>query len=99
MGQRELARILGISSNQMNRYENGLNNPTAVMLIRLSEELGVSIDYLLGRSDDPLGYRGEDLSQEERKLLEAYSIGDGSTLFRMVYERLQKQEESSAHEG
>lgn len=90
LGQRQLARIVGVSSNQMNRYENGLSIPSTVILIHIANKLGVSLDYLVGRSDDPLGYHGQELHPDERVLLEAYSTGDSTTMFMLMYERLKK---------
>ncbi|WP_025692835.1 helix-turn-helix domain-containing protein [Paenibacillus zanthoxyli] len=51
--QQELANMLHITQATYSRYESGdLDIPTAV-LITLSKFYGVSIDYLLGQTDNP----------------------------------------------
>ena len=51
--QNDLAKILFVSQNTYSRYENGLSQLTAETLILLADFYNVSIDYLLGRSNDP----------------------------------------------
>ena len=51
--QRELADVLNVSQNTYSQYENGVIELTAGNLIRLADFYGVSVDYLLGRTDDP----------------------------------------------
>ena len=45
--QKQLAGFLGIRFEQLNKYESGLNNPPVVMLVKLSEALDTTVDYLL----------------------------------------------------
>lgn len=49
MTQAELARNLGISRSMVNKYCKGLSAPSAALIVRISEVLGVSTDVLLGR--------------------------------------------------
>lgn len=51
--QRELAAVLNVSQNTYSQYENGVIELTADNLIRLAEFYGVSVDYLLGRTENP----------------------------------------------
>lgn len=51
--QREVADILGVSQNTYSQYENGVIALTAEVLIRLADYYGVSIDYLLDRTNNP----------------------------------------------
>ena len=88
LGQRELARSCGISSNQMNRYEQGVSDPTSRLLIIIADELGVTTDYLLGRSDDPRFFAPDSLREDERKLLDAYTVGDMTTLVKLASDRV-----------
>ena len=48
LSQHELGRRCGFSSNQINRYEKHLIEPTISSLHAISRELDVSADYLLG---------------------------------------------------
>ena len=53
MTQAQMGRILACSQRVYSNYERGdLDIPTAV-LIRLADYYGVSVDYLLGRMDNP----------------------------------------------
>ncbi len=49
--QKEVAKILSVSQNTYSQYENGVIALTAEVLIKLSDFYGVSIDYLLDRTD------------------------------------------------
>ena len=54
--QKDLAEILHISQNTYSQYENGVIQLTAETLIILADFYNVSIDYLLGRSNNPTKY-------------------------------------------
>ena len=45
--QDEFAKKLGISQSQLSKYERGTVAPPADVLIRIKEQLRVSIDWLL----------------------------------------------------
>ena len=49
--QHAFARKLGISQGQLSRYEKGKSDITAEVLLRVSEELGVTIEWLLRGKD------------------------------------------------
>ncbi|WP_297872059.1 helix-turn-helix domain-containing protein [uncultured Oscillibacter sp.] len=51
--QRELAELLGISIRGYQCYETGEHEPGVKKLIALADYYNVSIDYLVGRTDDP----------------------------------------------
>ena len=51
--QKEFARDLGLPSNTYGNYENGVREPPASFWIAVAEKYGVTVDYLLGLSDDP----------------------------------------------
>lgn len=50
--QRELAKLLGISVRTYQFYESGHNEPNVKSLIKLADFYGVTIDYLVGRTDE-----------------------------------------------
>ena len=50
--QFEVAKILGTSQTMYARYERGANELPIRHLIKLSELYKVSVDYILGLSDD-----------------------------------------------
>ena len=47
LSQAELASRLGISASAMGMYEQGRREPSAETLIAISQQLNVSVDYLL----------------------------------------------------
>ena len=51
--QKDLAAFLNVSQNTYSQYENGVISLTAEVLIRLADYYKVSIDYLLGQTDNP----------------------------------------------
>ena len=51
LSQTDVAKLLGMSQTGYSKYETGENDiPTRVLLI-LADFYGVSVDYLLGRTD------------------------------------------------
>ena len=53
MTQNAVGKIIGIRQDAISTYERGLNYPEVRNLIILAEYFGVSIDYLVGRTDNP----------------------------------------------
>lgn len=51
-----MADKLGISYRNYQRYENGEIDTPSSKLISLADYFNVSIDYLVGRSDNPKRY-------------------------------------------
>lgn len=53
ISQRQVANVLGISQAGYQCYESGTKMPVAAKLPTLADFFNVSIDYLLGRTDEP----------------------------------------------
>ena len=51
--QTELAAMMGITERQSQRYERGEGEPKLAGWIWLADYFQVSLDYLVGRSEDP----------------------------------------------
>ena len=49
-----IAKDTGISQGLMSEYNKGEKIPTVQNLVKIADYLGCSVDYLLGRTDDPL---------------------------------------------
>ena len=49
--QEEAAELSGISYMSYRRYETGEREPTVSFLWKIADFYGVSVDYLIGRSD------------------------------------------------
>ena len=54
--QKTIAEYLGISVTAYQYYEAGKNEPNIEKLIKLAILFNVSIDYLVGRTENPLMY-------------------------------------------
>lgn len=55
--QTEIADYLGMKQPQYYRYENGSRDIPSDILIKLADYYGVSVDYILGRTDNPKLYK------------------------------------------
>lgn len=53
ISQLKIALDLNMSQNTISRYETGEREPSIADLIKLADYFKVSIDYLVGRTDDP----------------------------------------------
>ena len=53
LSQKALGEFVGLSERGIQNYELGNNKPTSDILIKLADYFDVSVDYLLGRSDNP----------------------------------------------
>lgn len=51
--QQKVAMDLSLSQNSISRYESGVRGLDAQMLCRFADYYGVSVDYILGRTDNP----------------------------------------------
>lgn len=48
----ELAEIFHVSKSTISAYENDARKPNLEILLELADFYGVTVDYLLGKSDD-----------------------------------------------
>ena len=53
MTQEEVGKIIGVKRYSIYGYEKGNNYTEVPGLITLADYFGVSIDYLVGRTDNP----------------------------------------------
>lgn len=53
ISQLKLGIDLNMSQNTISRYETGEREPGISELIRIADYFGVSVDYLLERTDNP----------------------------------------------
>lgn len=51
--QKDIAQAANVTVRQYQRYEKGETQPTLPVLIALADFFDVSIDYLVGRTDNP----------------------------------------------
>lgn len=89
--QSELAERIKAGANSVYRYETLQAEPSAEVLYRLSTELSVTTDWLLGLIDDEAGHvTAADLSPVEHKLLDAFRRGDFRNLVLIAAENTPK---------
>ena len=73
LSQREIAKLMNVSQGTYNNWENGRTQPSIEQLIALSKLFSVSVDYLLGNTDEyGTVHAGEALTSEERSLLKKF---------------------------
>jgi len=51
MSQADVAKLLDMSQTGYSKYETGENDIPTRVLLKLADFYGVSVDYLLGRTD------------------------------------------------
>lgn len=69
ISQAKLADELGLAKKTIERWERGENNPQAETICVIAEYFSVSVDYLLGKTDDSIGKTNE--VNENRKSFSA----------------------------
>ena len=52
LSQRDMAKALNISQGTYNNWENSNTQPSIEQLIALAKFFGVSVDYIIGNTDD-----------------------------------------------
>ncbi len=77
MTQKMLALRLGIAQTTVSGWENGSKRPSVDTIVRISDILGVSTDYLLEKTDSPFSIVQNDasylkLAPFEKTIVEAY---------------------------
>jgi len=50
LSQSALGKLVGTSGDVIGRYERGVITPSIEAVIKIAQELGVSIDYLVGKT-------------------------------------------------
>lgn len=71
ISQQALANILGISQQSINKYENHDVEPDISILVAMAEYFDTSIDYLVGKNDNP-DLLNDNLSEHEKKVVSKY---------------------------
>lgn len=73
---------------QISRWERGESIPRSEALIDLSQILGVSVDYLLGLSDEPtIRMRFDNLTLEEMAILTALRTDNDQEALKIIINR------------
>lgn len=70
MTQFDVARYLGITDSAYGYYEQGRREPSMDVLLKLSSLFGVTVDYLLGKTDDPHGHAPMEIPDTKAEFVE-----------------------------
>lgn len=73
MPQREIARLLNMSQTGYSKYETGENDVPTSVLIKLSLIYNVSVDYILGLTDEKTRYPVSKRITEQTPLIYDYT--------------------------
>ena|SRR5690554_6452104 len=76
LSQEALCEKIGLVRSTYARYETEKTQPDFDTLEKLASFYDVSIDYILGRTDNPKGHAEFDPIAEHNRLLEKYGIED-----------------------
>ena len=85
LSQEELAEKFGVERATISRWENQKHDPSIADLVRLADYFNVTVDYLLGKTNDPVPHLGKsgavlaahrenpfaDVTDEEARMIEA----------------------------
>lgn len=90
--QLELAQRANLERKAISRYESGLNVPGGKALAMLAQIFGVSADYLLGLTDDPVPspISEAELSPLEREAVSVLRLARSDDQRRRLLEALKK---------
>ncbi len=97
--QQQLAAVLGVSFQAIQKYENGSNRITAPKLFKAAEFLGADIRFFTAPDDGPPQPDSGFLSDEEIELLRYYRrLNDAHTrqLFRKLLQAITADDDSAA---
>lgn len=86
--QEQLGTLLHTDKKQVSRWESGGSVPPAETLVELSRILSVSVDYLLGLSDEPtIRVRIDNLSMEEIAVISAMRSDNDNEAIKIIVNR------------
>lgn len=71
ISQQQLADIIGVSQQSVNKYENQDVEPDIAILIKIADFFSVSVDYLIGRTSSP-DFSVSSLSKDEKLIISKY---------------------------
>ena len=75
ISQQQLAELVGVSQQSINKYENHKIEPDIQTLIKIAEYFNTSVDYLIGHTDiDHIIEKvfSYDLNKDEAALIDNY---------------------------
>ncbi len=101
--QKQIAELLNISQQSYSDYENEKTQPDFETLIKIADTLNVSIDFLLGRTDEfgstLLSPTAPELTAKEHEILRLYNAlnPSGKELIEQTLKTLANASNSMEH--
>lgn len=82
--QEDLAQKIGTTQRQISRYERGISTPSLPLLRDLADALNVSIDWLVGRTEDTGGMKWSAEAAEAARVIDGLNADDARTVLGIV---------------
>lgn len=79
--QDDMSTTLGISRAALSHYEKGRREPDYDTLINIADFFKVSLDYIMGRTDDPLA----SLDPENREFIDRLELSDDQLMNQLAF--------------
>ena len=79
LDQKEFAESVGYKRTTYANYESGVRAPSSDFWIAVSKKYGVSIDYLMGVSDEPYPSKYDDFDEETKAAIKIISNLDDAS--------------------
>lgn len=75
MSQQQLAQVLGVSQQSINKYENHSVEPDFALLMRMADFFHTSVDFLIGYAEeDAPNPQSWKLEEEEQALVRSFRL-------------------------
>ena len=81
MTQEDIAAQIGVTKQTISQYERDVRRPDPNMLADIGDILHVSVDYLLGRTNDPIDYEDPVLLADLYGPIWDYFDGDAEKVY------------------
>ncbi len=93
LSQRQMAKALNISQGTYYNWENNITQPSIEQLLTLAKFFGVSVDYLIGNSDDFGVIKYDELFEDKKSILSLYNAAppDIQQAVRTILEEFKKK--------
>ncbi len=85
--QAEFGKSIGIAKSTYNNYETGIRDPKSDFWIAVAQRYGVTIDYLMGFSDDPIPVKRD----KKNPLLEESGLSEAELRLISLYRELNQE--------
>ena len=79
ISQQQLADVVGVSQQSINKYENHTVEPDIETLIKISDFFSVSVDFLIGHTEIrnvPGNFTEYSLNKKEKDIIDGYRKAD-----------------------